>query len=136
MVENQFILTFMHRFHECRGATTYFAFCFPFTYTECQEMLMQLDEKFEYCKRLTLSRYCAILEFQQTTYTINLPNNFLENKMILLENSVACFSLSWTCILSVHVQAVCKTANIEYALETGKPSQSWIKKQLKQMLYI
>uniref|UniRef100_UPI00398E6391 cytosolic carboxypeptidase-like protein 5 isoform X2 n=1 Tax=Pristiophorus japonicus TaxID=55135 RepID=UPI00398E6391 len=54
MVENQFILSFMHRFLEYRGATTYFAFCFPFTYSECQEMLTQLDEKFEYCKHLTL----------------------------------------------------------------------------------
>ncbi|XP_067879864.1 cytosolic carboxypeptidase-like protein 5 isoform X2 [Heterodontus francisci] len=54
MVENQFILSFMHRFLEYRGATTYFAFCFPFTYSECQEMLMQLDEKFEYCKHLTV----------------------------------------------------------------------------------
>ncbi|XP_060710067.1 cytosolic carboxypeptidase-like protein 5 isoform X6 [Hemiscyllium ocellatum] len=56
MVENQFILSFMHRFLEYRGATTYFAFCFPFTYSECQEMLMQLDEKFEYCKHLTMKR--------------------------------------------------------------------------------
>ncbi|XP_078397628.1 cytosolic carboxypeptidase-like protein 5 isoform X2 [Cetorhinus maximus] len=54
MVENQFILSFMHRFLEYRGATTYFAFCFPFTYSECQEMLTQLDEKFEYCKHLTI----------------------------------------------------------------------------------
>ncbi|XP_048386573.1 cytosolic carboxypeptidase-like protein 5 isoform X1 [Stegostoma tigrinum] len=54
MVENQFILSFMHRFLEYRGATTYFAFCFPFTYSECQEMLAQLDEKFEYCKHLTM----------------------------------------------------------------------------------
>ncbi|XP_059837724.1 cytosolic carboxypeptidase-like protein 5 isoform X2 [Hypanus sabinus] len=55
MVENQFILSFMHRFLEYRGATTYFAFCFPFTYAECQEMLIQLDERFEYCKRLTIN---------------------------------------------------------------------------------
>ncbi|XP_078069167.1 cytosolic carboxypeptidase-like protein 5 isoform X1 [Mustelus asterias] len=54
MVENQFILSFMHRFLDYRGATTYFAFCFPFTYSECQEMLMRLDEKFEYCKHLTI----------------------------------------------------------------------------------
>ncbi|XP_067840475.1 cytosolic carboxypeptidase-like protein 5 isoform X2 [Heptranchias perlo] len=53
MVENQFILSYTHRFLEYRGATTYFAFCFPFTYSECQEMLMQLDEKFQYCKHLT-----------------------------------------------------------------------------------
>uniref|UniRef100_A0A4W3H0X7 Cytosolic carboxypeptidase-like protein 5 n=2 Tax=Callorhinchus milii TaxID=7868 RepID=A0A4W3H0X7_CALMI len=54
-VDNQFILSFTHRFVEYRGATTYFAFCFPFTYSECQEMLMELDEKLENGKELSLS---------------------------------------------------------------------------------
>ncbi|XP_037541026.1 cytosolic carboxypeptidase-like protein 5 [Nematolebias whitei] len=46
IVDNQFILTFTHRLLEVRGATTYFSFCFPFSYTECQEMLQQLDESY------------------------------------------------------------------------------------------
>nr|XP_015203938.1 PREDICTED: cytosolic carboxypeptidase-like protein 5 isoform X2 [Lepisosteus oculatus] len=46
MVENQFILSFTHRFLEVRGATTYFAFCYPFSYGECQDFLLQLDHKF------------------------------------------------------------------------------------------
>ncbi|XP_061098464.1 cytosolic carboxypeptidase-like protein 5 isoform X2 [Conger conger] len=46
MVENQFILSFHHRFLEARGTTTYFAFCYPFSYTESQDMLQQLDQKF------------------------------------------------------------------------------------------
>uniref|UniRef100_H3BAM9 Cytosolic carboxypeptidase-like protein 5 n=1 Tax=Latimeria chalumnae TaxID=7897 RepID=H3BAM9_LATCH len=50
MIENQFILSFTHRFGENRGTTTYFAFCYPFSYTECQEMLAELDEKFVDCK--------------------------------------------------------------------------------------
>uniref|UniRef100_A0A146NPI0 Cytosolic carboxypeptidase-like protein 5 n=1 Tax=Fundulus heteroclitus TaxID=8078 RepID=A0A146NPI0_FUNHE len=44
IVNNQFILSFTHRLLDVRGATTYFSFCYPFSYTECQEMLRQLDE--------------------------------------------------------------------------------------------
>ncbi|XP_048841776.1 cytosolic carboxypeptidase-like protein 5 isoform X2 [Brienomyrus brachyistius] len=46
MVESQFILSFSHRFLEGRGTTTYFAFCYPFSYSECQNMLLQLDQRF------------------------------------------------------------------------------------------
>ncbi|KAM9241048.1 LOW QUALITY PROTEIN: cytosolic carboxypeptidase-like protein 5 [Leptosomus discolor] len=60
MVETQFVLSFVHRFLEHRGATTYFAFCYPFSYTECQEMLAQLDGRFQECRHMspssTLSR--------------------------------------------------------------------------------
>ncbi|XP_064364215.1 cytosolic carboxypeptidase-like protein 5 isoform X2 [Dromaius novaehollandiae] len=55
MVEAQFVLSFVHRFLECRGATTYFAFCYPFSYTECQEMLAQLDSRFEECRHMSPS---------------------------------------------------------------------------------
>ncbi|XP_060106961.1 cytosolic carboxypeptidase-like protein 5 isoform X2 [Heteronotia binoei] len=53
MVDTQFVLSFVHRFLDCRGATTYFAFCYPFSYTECQEMLAQLDAHFAECKHLS-----------------------------------------------------------------------------------
>ncbi|NWH57007.1 CBPC5 protein, partial [Geococcyx californianus] len=46
VLEAQFVLSFVHRFLEHRGATTYFAFCYPFSYTECQEMLARLDRRF------------------------------------------------------------------------------------------
>ncbi|XP_067406598.1 cytosolic carboxypeptidase-like protein 5 isoform X2 [Emydura macquarii macquarii] len=55
MMETQFVLSFVHRFLEYRGATTYFAFCYPFSYTECQEMLAQLDSRFEECKYMSPS---------------------------------------------------------------------------------
>ena len=42
----QFSISFTHRFLEFRGATTYFAFCFPFTYTECQNMLDGIEARF------------------------------------------------------------------------------------------
>ncbi|XP_044277016.1 cytosolic carboxypeptidase-like protein 5 isoform X2 [Varanus komodoensis] len=46
MAETQFVLSFVHCFLDCRGATTYFAFCYPFSYTECQDMLARLDARF------------------------------------------------------------------------------------------
>ncbi|KAM4692949.1 cytosolic carboxypeptidase-like protein 5 [Discoglossus pictus] len=52
MVENQFVLSFVHRFLDCRGATTYFAFCFPFSYEDCQEMLSGLDDRFSDCRHM------------------------------------------------------------------------------------
>ncbi|XP_060129213.1 cytosolic carboxypeptidase-like protein 5 isoform X3 [Zootoca vivipara] len=55
MVETQFVLSFVHRFLDCRGATTFFAFCYPFSYTECQEMLAQLDAHFAECRHLPAS---------------------------------------------------------------------------------
>uniref|UniRef100_A0A8C4UF78 Cytosolic carboxypeptidase-like protein 5 n=1 Tax=Falco tinnunculus TaxID=100819 RepID=A0A8C4UF78_FALTI len=55
MVETQFVLSFVHRFLEHRGATTYFAFCYPFSYTECQEMLAQLDGRFQECRHMSPS---------------------------------------------------------------------------------
>ncbi|XP_066524503.1 cytosolic carboxypeptidase-like protein 5 isoform X2 [Hoplias malabaricus] len=45
MSESQFTLSFVHRVLDVRGATTYFTFCYPFSYTECQDMLLQLDQK-------------------------------------------------------------------------------------------
>ncbi|NXP67036.1 CBPC5 protein, partial [Chloropsis cyanopogon] len=55
VVETQFVLSFVHRFLEHRGATTYFAFCYPFSYTECQDMLAQLDGRFQDCRNMSPS---------------------------------------------------------------------------------
>nr|XP_018672540.1 cytosolic carboxypeptidase-like protein 5 isoform X1 [Ciona intestinalis] len=52
VVDGQFMLSFTHRFSENRGGTTYFAFCYPYTYTECQEALEALDQKFSHCVNL------------------------------------------------------------------------------------
>ena len=40
------MLSFVHRFVESRGATTFFAFCYPFSYSDCQDLLNQLDQRF------------------------------------------------------------------------------------------
>lgn len=56
IVDNQFILSFTHRLLEVRGATTYFSFCYPFSYSECQEMLQQLDEAYPSAAQLSPSR--------------------------------------------------------------------------------
>lgn len=45
MSENQFTLSFMHRVLDGKGVITYFSFCYPFSYTECQDMLLQLDQR-------------------------------------------------------------------------------------------
>ncbi|NXQ88320.1 CBPC5 protein, partial [Nyctibius grandis] len=55
VVETQFVLSFVHRFLEHRGATTYFAFCYPFSYAECQEMLARLDGRFQECRHMSPS---------------------------------------------------------------------------------
>ncbi|XP_022050858.2 cytosolic carboxypeptidase-like protein 5 isoform X1 [Acanthochromis polyacanthus] len=55
IVDNQFILSFTHRLLEVRGATTYFSFCFPFSYNECQEMLQQLDKNYPNAAQLSPS---------------------------------------------------------------------------------
>ncbi len=56
IVDNQFILSFTHRLLEVRGATTYFSFCYPFSYGECQEMLQQLDKSYMNAAQLSPSR--------------------------------------------------------------------------------
>ncbi|KAF4114998.1 hypothetical protein G5714_005221 [Onychostoma macrolepis] len=45
MSDSQFILSFVHRLLEVRGVITYFSFCYPFSYTECQDMMLQLDHR-------------------------------------------------------------------------------------------
>ncbi|XP_032398398.1 cytosolic carboxypeptidase-like protein 5 isoform X2 [Etheostoma spectabile] len=54
-VDNQFILSFTHRLLEARGATTFFSFCFPFSYSECQEMLQQFDKSYPNAAQLSPS---------------------------------------------------------------------------------
>lgn len=44
-VDGQFILSFTYRF-EYRFSTVYFAFCYPYSYTEYQDRLAELDNKF------------------------------------------------------------------------------------------
>uniref|UniRef100_A0AAZ3PJC6 Cytosolic carboxypeptidase-like protein 5 n=1 Tax=Oncorhynchus tshawytscha TaxID=74940 RepID=A0AAZ3PJC6_ONCTS len=46
MVDNQFILSFTHRLLEVKGATTFFSFSFPFSYSESQDLLTQLDQRY------------------------------------------------------------------------------------------
>ncbi|XP_063156044.1 cytosolic carboxypeptidase-like protein 5 isoform X5 [Candoia aspera] len=65
MAETQFVLSFVHRFLDCRGATTYFAFCYPFSYTECQDMLAQLDAHFAECRHLSPSSYLDAIYYHR-----------------------------------------------------------------------
>jgi cytosolic carboxypeptidase protein 5 len=53
-----FQLSFTHRIPEKRETTTYFAFCYPHSYEECQEMLEKLDKQFENCKTINSNSRC------------------------------------------------------------------------------
>ncbi|XP_067121119.1 cytosolic carboxypeptidase-like protein 5 isoform X2 [Centruroides vittatus] len=44
--DNNFILTFCHKLPSDSNATIYFAFTFPFTYSECQDMLNTIDKNY------------------------------------------------------------------------------------------
>lgn len=46
ITEGQFMLTFIHRFSDLKGSTTFFAFCYPWTYSDTQAQLSFLDAFF------------------------------------------------------------------------------------------
>lgn len=67
MTETQFVLSFVHRFVEGRGATTFFAFCYPFSYSDCQDLLNQLDQRFlenypTHSRCQPYSYFCTVLD--------------------------------------------------------------------------
>ena len=52
-LENQnFLMSFIHRLPDKKESITYFAFCFPFSYEESQNMLEKYDQQFNYCKEI------------------------------------------------------------------------------------
>ncbi|XP_025109190.1 cytosolic carboxypeptidase-like protein 5 isoform X2 [Pomacea canaliculata] len=53
VIDNQFILTFTYRFPDLKGGTCYFAFSYPWSYTESQEQLQILDKRFEHCLHMS-----------------------------------------------------------------------------------
>jgi hypothetical protein len=63
-------MSFVHRIPDKRDTVTFFAFCFPFSYSECQEMLEKYDKQFEYCKDLNSQNWLAL--FQNTTLVLRL----------------------------------------------------------------
>lgn len=52
-INGQFILSFIHRFTEPVGSTTYFAFAYPYSYRECQNQICEIENRFEYCKNIS-----------------------------------------------------------------------------------
>ncbi|XP_041831149.1 cytosolic carboxypeptidase-like protein 5 isoform X2 [Melanotaenia boesemani] len=75
IVDNQFILSFTHRLLVVRGATTYFSFCFPFSYTECQEMLQQLDESYSSAAQLSPSSAPSTVYYHRELLCHSLDGN-------------------------------------------------------------
>lgn len=46
-VDGNFQISFLHSFTDVtRMSTTYFAFCYPYSYTECQQYLNSLEERY------------------------------------------------------------------------------------------
>ncbi|XP_065062283.1 cytosolic carboxypeptidase-like protein 5 isoform X2 [Rhopilema esculentum] len=45
MVDGNFVMTFTYRFPETRAASVFFAFCYPFSYKECQTALSELQDQ-------------------------------------------------------------------------------------------
>jgi len=55
-------LTFSYRFTDSRPTSTvYFAFSYPWSYTECQDRLAELDLKYQSCSLLGSTRYEACI---------------------------------------------------------------------------
>ncbi|XP_026175224.1 cytosolic carboxypeptidase-like protein 5 [Mastacembelus armatus] len=75
IVDNQFILSFTHRLLEVRGATTYFSFCYPFSYSECQEMLQQLDESYPNAAQLSPSSAPGSVYYHRELLCYSLDGN-------------------------------------------------------------
>ncbi|XP_052225605.1 cytosolic carboxypeptidase-like protein 5 isoform X2 [Dreissena polymorpha] len=71
-VDGEFILSFTYRFPEFRGATSYFAFCYPWSYTESQDVLQELDKKFQDCKNLTSDSHPDSIYYHRETLCYSL----------------------------------------------------------------
>lgn len=54
-VDGQFKLSFTYRFPDQRNGVCYFAFCYPYSYSECQAKLEELDRNFISCQQMTPS---------------------------------------------------------------------------------
>ncbi|XP_061602291.1 cytosolic carboxypeptidase-like protein 5 isoform X3 [Cololabis saira] len=75
IVDNQFILSFTHRLLEVRGATTYFSFSYPFSYTESQEMLQQLDDSYPNAAQLSPSSAPGAVYYHRELLCYSLDGN-------------------------------------------------------------
>ena len=53
-MEGNFILSFNYVFPEMKNATIYFAFCYPYTYEECQTRLEELDRDHREYKKVSI----------------------------------------------------------------------------------
>lgn len=54
-VDGQFRLSFTYRFPDQRSGVHYFAFCYPYSYSDCQAKLDDLDRSFTICQQMTPS---------------------------------------------------------------------------------
>jgi hypothetical protein len=55
--EIDFQMSFSFLIPDKKGTITYFAFCYPFSYEDCQAQLTKLDQEFEYCQNLNAKNW-------------------------------------------------------------------------------
>lgn len=116
MTETQFVLSFVHRFVEGRGATTFFAFCYPFSYSDCQDLLNQLDQRFPE-NHLTRSRCQFLLDQTAPLLLLELAPRVLNPDLVsfplkcgILKKRFLCelgFSMLPPTLFKLPVQASC-----------------------------
>ena len=53
--DGQFKLSFTYRFPDQRNGVCYFAFCYPYSYSESQAKLEELDHNFSSCQQMSSS---------------------------------------------------------------------------------
>ncbi|CAK8679641.1 unnamed protein product [Clavelina lepadiformis] len=91
MLDGQFMLSFSHRLSESRGGTTYFAFCFPWSYTECQDMLKEYDECFKGCAELKPNE----LKDSAIYYHRELVCRTIDERRVDLITVSSCENMTW-----------------------------------------
>uniref|UniRef100_H2YHN7 Cytosolic carboxypeptidase-like protein 5 n=1 Tax=Ciona savignyi TaxID=51511 RepID=H2YHN7_CIOSA len=91
VVDGQFMLSFTHRFAENRGGTTYFAFCYPWSYTECQESLEAYDQKHPNCANLKPNEK----HDNEIYYHRELVAKSLDDRRIDLITVTSCRNMMW-----------------------------------------
>uniref|UniRef100_A0A8B9HNX1 Cytosolic carboxypeptidase-like protein 5 n=1 Tax=Astyanax mexicanus TaxID=7994 RepID=A0A8B9HNX1_ASTMX len=86
MSDSHFTLSFVHRVLDVRRATTYFAFCYPFSYTDCQDMLLQVDQRL-------LSNTYALGPADSLYYHRELLCNSLDGRRVDLLTVTSCHGM-------------------------------------------
>uniref|UniRef100_A0A8D2ZR32 Cytosolic carboxypeptidase-like protein 5 n=1 Tax=Scophthalmus maximus TaxID=52904 RepID=A0A8D2ZR32_SCOMX len=84
--DNQFVLSFAHRLSEVRGATTYFSFCFPFSYNTHNSHLTHntlLTNVLSGCLFCFLPIFCSLQSLSSPAPTASAPGSVYYHRELL-----------------------------------------------------